>query len=188
MFNFADLPKIANTDVQPVYGFHLFRAMSNGPAEEQDNGYINMNKDGSVTPVHFTCTPPTDEDIWVIFRAIINIRDTGSFDSGGYGNGAALTNGIKIYVRGFTTPDDGLITIVPIKRTTDWQIYAHDLITSNFGSGDEIASVRWTISRSGFPLILQGSRNQYLDVEINDDLTGLNHQYIIIQGLRFKRI
>lgn len=185
MFGIKDLYNLPKFKAKPSAGFHLFRALSSDPAESQENGNINIRTSGTVaTPVLYTATPPEDE-IWAVFRMTVNIRDTGSFDSGGYGNGPALTNGIQLRVGApGIPPGAGNLTPVLVRRTTDWQIYAHDLIISNFGQGDEVASIRWTFSKAGFPMILHGRLGQFIELRVQDDLSGLEHQYVILQGIK----
>jgi hypothetical protein len=142
------------------------------------SGSINMNVDGSITPQIFRVTPQPGEILY-INRMIVYVQDSGTMDSGGFGNGPALTNGIEfkfMYDVGEATegsyPDP---TFQPIKINTHWQSYAHDISLSTWGSGDQSYSMRYTFVKDspGNPPWVADSRKEEFWVVINDDLTVL---------------
>lgn len=115
--------------------------------------------DGGVDPLgatEFKLTASPNEHIHVE-RVLVSLADTGTFDSGGYGNGSALTTGINAYV----TDKNGLILYRliqannPIKTNGDWAHKCYDLTLHAFGSGDQYLAARWTFARSGQPVILR---------------------------------
>ena len=166
----------------------LFKFASRGPNEEQQNGYININGDYSdasegVTDFKITAMPGF---FYTINRILVSVRDSGSFDSGSYGNGITLINGINI-INGATingTPIEYNITEPhPIKVNPDWGTYCYDSNISSYGSGNEQLNARWTLAHSGRPVILDGDIEEYIAVRVNDDLSGLVGQWIQAQGL-----
>ena len=141
------------------------------------SGSINLNVNGSVTPVIFRYTP-SFTDVVYIRRLIFYLSDTGTLDSGGFGNGAALTNGIEFMgMRNVGLPSEFRFTdgsFRPIKTNTEWQSYAHDIIHSSWGTGDESYSVRYTLEKDGTDLALTSANLDEFWIIINDDLSGIS--------------
>lgn len=115
-------------------------------------------------------------------RIHVFYTDQGSFDSGGFGNGPILTNGIIVrgQVQGqivdFT---DG----VEIKTNGMWNLLAGiDVVHENYGIGDEYISVRFTMSKAGQPIYLDGDLGDYIEVVLNDNFSILNSFYFQVQG------
>ena len=140
-------------------------------------GSINANVDGSVTPVTFKVTPGAGEII-KIRRMIIYILDA-SIDSGGYGGLSALTNGIHVHVvrysgLGSEFIDWDITGQLDIVRNTDWKALCHDEIYSNYGTGLESLSYRYTFTNDGDYITLTGDNQDEFRIIINDDLTGLS--------------
>jgi hypothetical protein len=133
---------------------------------------------GSSTPEVFEWVAPEDQAL--ISRLIVSYVDTGTFDAALYGNGIILTNGIKVEV---IEADDTVLDLLdaePIKSNGDWQSLSYDFAYNDIGTGDNVATIRWTFSRAGRPLVLHaGDRFR---VTIQDDLTGLTSHYFQIQG------
>ena len=144
------------------------------------SGDVNMNVDGSTTPITFYIKPKAGEVI-KLARIITSLRDGGSFDSGGWGNQTAeLTNGLELKWK-----RDGVLynlTEVPIKSHYDLASYSYDIDHSNFGSGDEFLTNRFTFTKAGQYLTLDGDLGDELQVIVNDDLTYLVDQRVSAQG------
>lgn len=144
-------------------------------------GLTNANVDGSITPVVFKLEARGDEDGLEVARLIAFVRDTGSFDSGSYGNGVAMTNGITI---GVYDANDILLTDIldgkAILTNVDWKRASYDITVSTFGAGSEAMSIRWTFTAAGEPITLRSGR--YIGVTINDNLTGLQEHTFQFQG------
>lgn len=116
-----------------------------------------------------------------LYRMIIEVVDFGTFDSGSYGNGISLSNGISVGVHnssGVLVLDmtDGL----PIVTNVDWARQCHDVAHSSFGTGNESMSVRWTFNKAGEPISLRPGWR--LSVTLNDDFTDLIQHYFQVQG------
>lgn len=124
---------------------------------------------------------PPDGETWNIARLIISVTDSGSFDSGAYGNGITLTNGITLRV----SNDDGIVynmTPDPIITTVDWSEYCYDGRVDSFGTGNNAFFARWTFRNAGLFLQLDSRRNERLELVVNDDLTGLIQHRFLVQG------
>lgn len=136
--------------------------------------------DYSGTPQGFKFKPSIGSAL--IERVIIMIEDGGSFDSGLYGNGISLTNGIKVYLK---DKDDNIIneyTSFPIKTNGDLAGHCHDFNHFNWGAGNEVASIRWTFSKAGEPIFISAHEGEYLEFYLNDDFSGLVKHRFTIQG------
>jgi hypothetical protein len=149
-------------------------------------GTISQNVDGSITPVLFYIQPPSNEK-YRLRRMNVHAIDANWNNALQYGAlGAALANGIKIYVR----DDSGIIKDytrdMTIKRTHDWALLAGvDSVNIGAATADPLL-VRWTFARGASDIIIDGSNNERLIVEIPDDLTGLDEQLCEVQGFRIK--
>lgn len=163
----------------------LFRFASKDPAQSQDMSQVSAVEDYSdsgLGSIDF-CIQPEEDEMFAVYRLLGSIKDQGSFDSGSYGNGIALTNGItlKITENGFTI----FLTPLPIITITDWGRYCYDVDPLNFGSGAEYANFRWTFTKGGGPLWLDGRKDQKLCLTFNDDFSGLIEHVFLFQGRKY---
>lgn len=140
------------------------------------------NVNGSSTPVDFFYTVPAGDTV-DIERLIIYVKDFGTFDADLYGNGAVLTNGIDVKVVRSGGAEEDLLDGLPVKTNAEWMALAHDFIYNNIGTGDNVATVRWTFGKSGVPLRLEAG-DRFV-VTINDDLTVLTGHRFQIQGVAY---
>lgn len=165
---------------------------NNGPVSESVNRFLDTNGDGTGTksaignyagsPVSFYIQPPAG-DVYRLYRMLVHVEDVNTFDSGSYGNGIVLTNGITVskVISGQTVQmTDG----VSIKKTPHWQMFCYDVDISSYGLGNEHASVRWTFTKGGNPVRLVGDDGDRLQVVLNDDFTGLVDHHFFVQGLK----
>jgi len=143
-------------------------------------GSFNMGVDGSVTPVVFKIAPGAGE-VFHISRIIIYVQDSGSFDAVKWGNNITMTNGLSFgYVQNSVTIS--LVNGTPIKTSGEMAAFSFDIAHHAFGQGDEILVGRWSINKSGYTIRLIGDDGDSLFMTVNDDLTGLSEQNIIVQG------
>lgn len=139
-----------------------------------------MNVNGETTPVSFKIIPPAGK-IYGIARLIFSLRDSGSMDSGGWGNRTQpLNNGNKLIWHKNGIDID--LTRNPIASHFDLAGVCHDLIHANWGAGDEFITARFTFTKAGQYIILNGDEGDYLEVLIQDDLTYLVSQKVSAQG------
>jgi hypothetical protein len=143
----------------------------------------------AITPADFILQcPAAGQDRYVLHRLIAYIRDTGAIDATGFGNGAALTNGILLRViDGNTSPEAVLLDLTdgePIKQNGHWSRHCYDVQAQTWGTGDEFLSARWTFAKAGSPLVLEPGHK--LVATMQDDLSGLNEFTLTVQGFTTK--
>lgn len=141
--------------------------------KDGSNINANSNYSGSVTDFKYVA----NENNTKITRMIVFIRDTGGgIDVTKYGNiTGGLNIGIKTYIKPSGQAKIYLHSDLPIMSNGNWGAICYDSEIR-----DTIVSVRWTFNKSGTSLILQNQDE--FGVELNDDLSGLNEHYFLIQG------
>ena len=144
------------------------------------SGSSLQNVDGSVSEVSFKITPPSDK-VYGIARVIFSLKDSGSMDSGGWGNRAnPLVNGIKVIWHRAGQAID--LTKTPIRSHIDIAAICYDINHNEWGQGDEFVVARFTFTKAGQFLELDGSQGDYLELLVRDDLTYLVEQKLSCQG------
>lgn len=143
------------------------------------SGSINASVVGSLgTPSQFIIKPEANQILYMS-RLLIFIEDSGTLDSGGFGNGTALTNGIVfLKYRYFGLPGEFVVQgfqleQLPIKKNQEFKALCHDEIFSDYGTGTQSLSWRYTFLKDtdGDPIFLQGANQEAYVAEIRDDLT-----------------
>lgn len=147
------------------------------------SGSVSMNVDGSSTSVKFYIQPPVTEK-YILKRMNVEVID-GNFNNANLYGTITLGNGMDIYVEN----DSGVIkrytNEFKIKRTHDWALLAGvDSVTIGAATSDPLL-VRWTFERGCSDIILDGSNTERLVVEVQDLMTGLDDQLIMVQGCKF---
>jgi hypothetical protein len=139
------------------------------------SGDTDQAIDGSVTPVEFKITAPEKEHHF-IHQLTGLLSDSGSFDSGGYGNngGHPLTNGIKFIYTDIFGIEHEWTEQYAIKTNVDYGVYCYDITYHSFGSGDTSLLWRYDMSRDGAPFWLAPGTS--IVIRISDDLTFLTKQ------------
>ena len=166
-------------DVEPANGRIDRFASTTGAID----GSINATGDYSGTADIFYVQPPVDEN-YALYRMIVTIEDSGTFDAENYGAfNAELTNGITVRV---VNDDDGVVEALtdglPIKANVDWGTYCYDVDLKTWGVGDTVLLVRWTFTRDSGPILLRGSKNERLEIVLNDNFTGLVSHLFCLNG------
>lgn len=159
---------------QKVFAKHL---------RNSSNSY-DMNVNGSVTPVDFYISPPTNET-WFIGEWKLQILDQKGFDVGNFGAlGSQLTNGLDciLEVNGVQTS----ILDYTIKTNADITEMTFDSKLETFGNTSDSLHARWSFSDSGQNIRLSGSTNDKLIVRVQDDLTALTSFKINVQGYKYE--
>lgn len=151
------------------------------PYSDQSEANLQMVGDYSVTPENFYIKPPVGI-MYELHRVLILIRDNNNMSSNEYISTGPLTVGINFEVR-----TNGMVSIansIPIKRINDYGSYAgidvrpfdNELFPNAFG-------VRWTFSKAGDPLFLNGDNEEGIYVVLNDDFTSLTAHTALMQGV-----
>jgi hypothetical protein len=148
----------------------------------EGTGVINAIEDYSGAADRFFIKPPKGK-VYRIERMIVTIRDTGSMDSGGYGNGSALTNGLRLVKENKDGEVYDYTGGQTIKTNAQWAGYCYDLSLLQFGLGDEFINIRWTFAKSGAPITLDSATDDQLSLIVNDNLSALTGHTFNMQGV-----
>lgn len=147
-------------------------------------GNASMNVDGSSTPVKFYIQPPSDEK-YTLKRMNVEVID-GSFNDALKYGGLTLGNGMRVFIEN----DSGLIKEYTngftIKRNFDWALFAGVDTPILSAPVTDALIIRWTFGKGCSDIVLDGSNTERLVVEVQDLMTGLDEQLIIVQGCRKK--
>lgn len=149
------------------------------------DGVTNMNLNGSAS-VSGTCdfyiSCPVDTEL-LLHRALITIYDTKTMEDNEYGDtGGSLSAGLSLKV---LSSDLSVIADLmggePVKTNQGWSQICYDFdLTNLLNTTNAVAKARWTFTKGGNPIYLKAG--QRLQMDVNDDLTGLLSQRIMIQG------
>ncbi len=145
------------------------------------SGVKNAVGDYSTTAKKFIIKPAVNQKFFLA-RMMIHITDGGALDSGSYGNGITLTNGIEIKVTDSQGYKIDITEGIPILKNPDWARLCYDMNRSNYGTGDETLNARFTFLKSGVYLVLDGNKGEQFEVDLNDDFSGLVEHYFQVQG------
>jgi hypothetical protein len=115
---------------------------------------------------------------------LVYVEDAGAFAAEEYGAIPTLTNGVLVQKH----DANGLVTDLtggkPVKSNAQWSRTCYDMQEQSFGTGNNHIAVRWTFSKAGSPVVLDGTKGEFLRVLLNDDLSGLVEHNFFVQGLR----
>jgi hypothetical protein len=128
---------------------------------------------------------PGATDIFRVKSLVLMIRDSTGFAEEEFANfGAALTNGLKIRVSDATTVLSDFTDTEPIKINSDFHRVcgARDMITDLGATNDYITATLDFEQQFGQDLRLNGTYEQFLEVLLQDDLTGLVALYGYARG------
>lgn len=141
---------------------------------------IEMNIDGSSTPVEFTHAVLNDYYL-LLHRICFVIISSGAVNADKFGDiRDGLNNGCLLSVERKGKIIKDLFAGQPIKRNGEWASFV-GIDVENL-AGDEGIGIRWTFTRSaGFPIRLHP--NDILRMTIQDDLTSLVIFRTMIHGL-----
>jgi len=160
----------------------LLRPISSNGLPVNLSGVININEDTSLAAKEYYVEALPGERL-LIGRFIVHIFANGNIASGEYGNGAALTNGIKIIYR-----REGILFNVtnglPIKINEDWGRYAFDAQPVVIGATTQYFQSRLTLTKFGSPWGVILNEGDRLGVRTNDNLSvGVSEQTIFAEGV-----
>jgi hypothetical protein len=157
--------------------------------------YLDTVGNGSGTKNHIAATyaatqgiakiAPEPGSVFKIHRMIVSLEDTSGMIAGGYGDiGSPLSEGITVKVGNRDGVKLDLTDGVPIKTNSGWGRLCYDVDIKSWGTTptNELLVVRWTFSKSGAPIVLNGRKGEYLYVTFDDDLDELISHYFLVQG------
>ena len=148
------------------------------------SGIYSANGNYSVTPKAFKIVPGPDET-FRISRVLISYLFATEGGQAEYADSAALlTNGIivrkmrdGVEVNRYTPQDN-------IKSNGAWTNLCFDMVQRTWnppGGGSQI-SLRWTFSKGGQYIRLNGAKNEWLEFYLSDDFTIVIDQRFTIHG------
>ena len=146
-------------------------------------GSLNMNVDGSGTPVTFCFRAPRALDI---HRVTFVAEDDAKEDLNGFLSLPELANGLTIIHRKSEPAGGGTIqnfstSVVPI--TTHMRLGALagvDVMSDTVGNKSRF-SIRWTLARAGVPLAMQ--HHEEFIINVRDNLSTLLYFHVMVQGV-----
>lgn len=141
-----------------------------------------MNVIGSsASPVSYIVKPLSTER-WQITRILITLLDQTAMDDARFGGLAPLGNGVVIRLY----KDSAFQTLTHWRSNGDLKEDMFDLTYSDKApAGFFGLTARWTFTRAEFVADLDGAVGDYLEVLIQDDLTGLDDFKLKAQGRLF---
>ena len=146
-------------------------------------GTVNAIGDYS-TPDDFYIQPPVGK-LYEINRMIVHIQSASNLKQLGYGSLSALTVGISVIVgHGSTGVLEKMLNSHAIKSNDNWAGQCFDTEAMDYGTGvPKAIAVRWTFSKSGSPIWLNGNNANKLIARLSDDMTGLTEHHFHVQGI-----
>lgn len=128
---------------------------------------------------------PADGKYWVLHRGILYIEDATTMTVSTYGGISALTNGVKLYTT--TGGPDGTQAVdltggESIHNNGEWSGLCYDVQFTSPGNGNDVLSARYTFSKAGRPLILNGNNSDKIVMQTQDSHTGLVSHRFLVQG------
>ena len=143
---------------------------------------VDLNVDGSTTPVIFSLEPTQVNQSWDIVRIICTMTHTGSGDDSKFGDiTGGLTRGIVL------RKTNGIShTIFNAKTNGDLRLRMYDLAYSDrAGAGLYGTSLRRTFGgqdKNGVTIRLDSNENESFEFVVQDDLTSLESFKCVLQG------
>jgi len=151
---------------------HIYKFLSNGTV-------VEMNVDGAASTTTFKYTATGDS---VIIRINVLLMDTATAPSK-FGGIASLTTGVLLGI--FDSDGTQVLDFCdgqPIKTNADWGLLAGTDSNVDAGAGEDAASIRWTIAKSGSPGWLP--KDYYIAFTIQDDLEAIGSFRAMVQGIK----
>lgn len=162
-----------------------------GPQRTLISRFLDTNGDGSGTEnfignhaATVAYIQPATTEIFRLTRLIISIEDESGIKSGLYGSIAALPNGITISIVDDSGTLVDLTDGVPIKTNGQWGQLCYDVDLKSWSASptNEMLLVRFTFTRMGQDIRLSGEHSARLNVNLNDNFTGLISHRFLVQG------
>lgn len=131
------------------------------------------------TPQKYIVGPEAGE-VWHITRLLFEITHTSAGDLGFFGNQTALTNGVVL--RAKISNQYGTFTNWKTNADIKADMYDVEFDARSGGGGTWGTTGRGSFNRAGAVIRLDGSAGDSIEVDIQDDLTGLSTFTMKFQG------
>jgi hypothetical protein len=150
-------------------------------SDGKGTGTVNLNQNAAADYY----IRPDDDQIFKLKRMNVWQVDANFNAATGYGAGSALTNGISITVE---NAEKVIINFTPvsIKTSFEWALLAGVDIPVIGGAGADALPVRWTFSKGGGEITLDGTKGEFLRVSFGDAMDFMDHFRIMVQGTKNK--
>jgi hypothetical protein len=143
-------------------------------------GTISFAFDADATPTTMAIIPVAGQRLH-ISRLLVSMEDA-TVQAANYGAIAGgLTNGIPLTWKTRGREVD-LLDGDNIKRNGDLAAHCFDVDRITWGAGDDLLKVRWTFTKGGAYLTLDGDQGDGLFSYLSDDLSDLSKHEFIVQG------
>lgn len=159
--------------------------------------YLDTNGDGTGTKDSggvnhalaaeiYYLQPPVGT-VYFIGRMIVSMEDTAGMSATDYGNiTSGLTNGVIVRVSDSSGVKFNLTdSDFPVKANAEWANYCYDADVKTWSTGAEIFVSRWTFTKSGPYIVLNGDKEEKIEVVLNDDFSGLDSHKFLVQGYSY---
>jgi len=157
-----------------------------------DNSYLsgdsvtkmipNMGVLGTLaSPESFKVIPPADE-VWHLAEMLIEMTHGTAGDNGLFGDLTALTNGVVL--RKYDGTTSSYLTFTLWKTNSDIVLDMYNIIYAarSGGGGSYGTNAKASFKNTGAIVYLNGIAGDYLEILVQDDLTGLDSFRIKVQG------
>jgi len=143
----------------------------------------NMAVLGSLaSPISFKTEPNSDE-LWHVIRFLFTMTHTSAGDLGLFGNQTSLTNGVVLRIYKAEFDQYGTFTLFKSNSDIKDNMYDVDFDTRSSGGGTYGTTGRGSIKiGTGAVPKVDGSKGDFVEMLIQDDLTGLLSYRQKIQG------
>lgn len=182
MVKFSQTAEVKIVEPDGVLLYEYLDTVGDGSGTKNANGNYGA-------PTLFRIAPPPGV-VYRIARMIVSIEDTSGMVADEYGNlGAALSNGVVMRVHDGSKTIIDLTAGLPVKTNAQWGSVCYDVDLKSWGvtPSDDLLIVRWTFTRAGKFITLDGDNNEELQVMLNDNLSGLIAHYFFVQGYRYSK-
>lgn len=125
---------------------------------------------------------PTSTQRAYLTRLNVNVEDNATWDAAKYAGAAALNTGIEIALM---NANGTVVNFTPrkIKKIHHWaSLSGVDVYHTNFASGNNMFTVRWTFEKGGRELVVDGSKGEYLQMRMWTSLASLVEHEACVQG------
>jgi len=157
-----------------------------------DNSYLSgdsvtkmipsMNVSGTLaSPESFKVVPPSDE-VWHLAEMLIEMTHGTAGDNGLFGDLSALTNGVVL--RKYDGATSSYFTFAIWKTNSDIVLDMYNIVYAarSGGGGSYGTNAKASFKNTGAIVYLNGVAGDYLEILVQDDLTGLDSFRIKVQG------
>jgi hypothetical protein len=183
LFILASLAILANLDQPPAYAAPSYQFIARPVfwrfLDTDGDGTGTKEATGNYTETTTFYLQPPAGAVYVIDRLVVSVEDSDVITSNLYGS-VLITNGISIQ----QVTASGLITLtdgVTITGNLDWRRFCEVEQTANAGTTNHLQAI---CTFGGSLLRLNGDQNERIEVLLEDDFSGLDGHYFMVQGFR----